>query len=91
MVVRKRGRGTSMCVCLCAPPTGYLSCNLGMCPDWDLTGDRSFGLQASTQSTELTIQSQNFVLAYLYNFLSSFLLINLLQFVQPFLNINSPS
>ena len=32
-------------------PTGDLACNPGMCPDWE-SNQRSFGLQAGTQSTE---------------------------------------
>ena len=34
-----------------APPTGDLSCNPGMCPDWE-SNPCPFGLQAGTQSTE---------------------------------------
>ena len=33
------------------PPTGDLACNLGMCPDWELS-QQPFGLQDGTQSTE---------------------------------------
>ena len=35
-----------------APPTGVLAHNPGMCPDWE-PNQKSFGSQASTQSTEL--------------------------------------
>ena len=33
------------------PPTGYLACNPGMCPDWE-SNQRPFGSQASTQSPQ---------------------------------------
>ena len=33
------------------PPTGDLTCNPGMCSDWELN-QQPLGLQASTQSTE---------------------------------------
>ena len=48
---RKRGRETSMCVAACAPPTGDLACNPGLCPDWELNR-RPFALWSGTQSTE---------------------------------------
>ena len=35
----------------CAPPTGDLASNPGMCPDWELN-QRPFDLQSGTQSTE---------------------------------------
>ena len=35
------------------PPTGDMAHNPSMCPDWDLN-QQSFGLRASTQSTEPT-------------------------------------
>ena len=38
-------------VASCAPPTGDLACNPGMCPDWE-SNRRPFGLQVGTQSTE---------------------------------------
>ena len=38
-------------VVFCAPPTGYLAHNPGICPDWELNWQCS-GSQASTQSTE---------------------------------------
>ena len=38
-------------VASCAPPTGDLVCNPGMCPDWK-SNQQLFGLQASSQSTE---------------------------------------
>ena len=41
-----------MCGCTRVPPIGDLSCNPGMCPDWELN-QRPFGSQASTPSTEL--------------------------------------
>ena len=47
---RKRGR--ECVVASCAPPTGDLARNPGMCPDWELN-QRPFGLQTCTQSTEL--------------------------------------
>ena len=40
--------------CVVAPPmphTGDLTCNPGMCPDWE-SNRRPFGSQAGTQSTE---------------------------------------
>ena len=40
-----------MCGCLSHAPNGDLVHNAGMCPDWKLNW-RSFGSQASTQSTE---------------------------------------
>ena len=39
-------------VASCAPPTGDLACNPGMCPDWK-SNQQPFGSQASAQSTEL--------------------------------------
>ena len=36
----------------CAPATGDLACNPGICPDWELN-QQPFGSQASTQSSEL--------------------------------------
>ena len=48
---RRRERETSMCGCLCTPPTGNPAGNPGMCPDWE-TEWRPFGLQASAQSTK---------------------------------------
>ena len=38
-------------VASCVTPSGYLACNPGMCPDWELN-QQPFGSQASTQSTE---------------------------------------
>ena len=35
----------------CMPPTGGLVCNPGMCPGWE-SNQRSFGSQASAQSTD---------------------------------------
>ena len=48
----ERGGETHQCVVVsCAPPTGDLACNPGMCSDWELN-QQFFGSQASTQSTE---------------------------------------
>ena len=47
----KRGRETSMCVCLSCGPIGDLACNPGICPDWE-SNQWPFGSQASAQSTE---------------------------------------
>ena len=38
-------------VASCMPPTRDLSCNPGMCPDWELNW-LPFGLQAGPQSAE---------------------------------------
>ena len=38
-------------VASCAPPTGNLACNPGMCPDWELNR-RPFGLQVGARPTE---------------------------------------
>ena len=38
-------------VASCAPLTGDLACNSGMCPDWG-SNQRPLGLQAGPQSTE---------------------------------------
>ena len=58
-IFRKRGREgekereIALCGCLlCAPPTGDLAHNPGMCPNWE-SNWWPFGSQASTQSTEL--------------------------------------
>ena len=48
---RKRGRETLMCGCPSSPPIGDLASNPGTCPDWE-SNQRSFSLQAGTQSTE---------------------------------------
>ena len=51
---REEGREGEKHQCVVAshePPTGDLVCNPGICPDWELNR-RSFGSQASTQSTE---------------------------------------
>ena len=51
---REGGREGEKHQCLfasCMPPTGALTRNPGMCPDWELN-QRPFGLQGSTQSTE---------------------------------------
>ncbi|XP_053782498.1 cadherin-like and PC-esterase domain-containing protein 1 isoform X2 [Desmodus rotundus] len=48
----RRKRGKHQCVVAShTPPTGGLTCNPGMCPDWE-SNQRPFGLQAGTQSTE---------------------------------------
>ena len=48
-----RKKGKHQCVVAsCAPLTGDLACNPGMCPDWE-SNQQPFGLQAGTQSTEL--------------------------------------
>ena len=36
---------------VCLPPTGDLTCNPGICPDWE-SKRQPFGSQASTQSTD---------------------------------------
>ena len=46
-------------VASCAPPTGGLACNPGMCPDWE-SNQGPFGLQASAQSTGLHQPGQYF-------------------------------
>ena len=54
---RQRGRERSACkryiywLPLTRPQLGYLTCNLGMCPDWELNW-QSFSSQAGAQSTE---------------------------------------
>ena len=40
-----------MCGCLSRAPIGDLTCNPGMCPDWE-SNRRPFDSQAGTQSTE---------------------------------------
>ena len=47
----REGEKHQCVVASCAPPTGDLACNPGMCPDWELN-QQPFGSQASTQSTE---------------------------------------
>ena len=50
---KERKRKKLQCVIVsCAPPTGDLAHNPGMCPDWELN-QQPFALQACTQSTEL--------------------------------------
>ena len=47
-----RERGKYQCVVAsCAPTTGDLTCNPGMCPDWE-SNQQHFGSQASIQSAE---------------------------------------
>ena len=55
---RQRGReeerqgGKHQCVVASPmPPTRDLSCNPGMCPDWE-SNQRPFGLQGGAQTTE---------------------------------------
>ena len=47
---RMRGRQASMCGCLWVAPYGVLSCNPGMCLDWE-SNPRTLGSHTSTQST----------------------------------------
>ena len=47
----REGEKHQCVVASCAPPTGELACNPGMCPDGELN-QRPFDLQAGTQSTE---------------------------------------
>ena len=48
----ERKRGKHQCVFVShATPTWDLTCNPGMCPDWE-SNQRPFGTQAGTQSTE---------------------------------------
>ena len=50
----ERGEGTERnisVVASCAPPTVGLSCNPGMCPEWELN-QQPLGSQVGTQSTE---------------------------------------
>ena len=58
---RKKGRESSMCGCLCAPPTGTLAYNPGMFPDWE-SDHPPLVLQALTQSTELHQPGQEYML-----------------------------
>ena len=53
-----RGRERSMCGCPSCAPNWGLAHNPGMCPDWELN-QQPFGLQASTQSTELHQPGRN--------------------------------
>ena len=55
-----------------APPTGDLAWNPGMCPDWESNWG-PFGLQASTQSTELH-QSGRYYLLGTFHALCPFVL-----------------
>ena len=47
----REGKKHQCVVASCAPATGDLAHNSGMCPDWE-SSQRPFGSQASTQSTE---------------------------------------
>ena len=47
----REGEKPQCVVASCAPPAGDLSCNPGMCPDWELN-QPPFSSQAGTQSTE---------------------------------------
>ena len=54
-ISREKGREGEEHQCViasCAPPTGDLAHNPGICPDWD-SNQRPFGSQARVQSTEL--------------------------------------
>ena len=75
---RKRGRETSVCGCLSVLPTGYLACNLGICPDQE-SNKWPFGLQAVTQSTE-PHQPGLFPLFLFSERICGFFLKNLLKF-----------
>ena len=47
----RQGAKHKCVIASCAPPTGDLAHNPGICPDWE-SNWRPFGLQAGTQSTE---------------------------------------
>ena len=47
----REGEKHQCVVASCAPPTGDLACNPGMCPDWE-SNQQCFGAQAGTQSPE---------------------------------------
>ena len=47
----RQGDKHQRAVASCAPPTGDLARNPGMCPDWE-SNWRPFGSQARAQSTE---------------------------------------
>ena len=47
----RQGEKHQCVVASCAPPTGDLAHNPGMCPDWE-SNPRPFGSQAGTPSTE---------------------------------------
>ena len=47
----REGEKHQCMVASCAPPTGDLTRNPGMCPDWE-SNRRHFGLQSGAQSTE---------------------------------------
>ena len=49
--MEKEGEKHQSVVASHMPPTGDLTCNPGMCPDWELNW-WPFGSQANTQSTE---------------------------------------
>ena len=74
----KGGRKEEKHQCVVAshpPPTWDLSCNPGMCPDWE-SNQRPFDSQASTQSTEphqpgLILHISNFILKTQPSFLCS--------------------
>ena len=48
---KKSGEKHQCVVASCAPPTGDLPHNPGMCPDWELN-QQLFGSQVRAQSTE---------------------------------------
>ena len=60
-----RERNINVWLPLAHSPTGDLSQNPGMCPDWE-SNQRPFGLQADTQSTE----PHQLGLIVLWNFIS---------------------
>ena len=47
----RQGEKHQWLVASCAPPTGDMACNSGMCPDWE-SNQQPFGSQAGVQSTE---------------------------------------
>ena len=49
---REKGEKHQCVVASCTPPTGDLTCNPGLCPDWE-SNWQPFGSQAHAQSTEL--------------------------------------
>ena len=50
MAGKREGEKHQCVVAFKAPPTGDLTCNPGMCPNWELNW-QPFGLQAGAQST----------------------------------------
>ena len=65
----KRGGEKHQCVVAsCTPPTRGPACNPGMCPDWE-SNQRTFGLQASSHSTEPHQPGRKYI--KIYNFSKS--------------------